>query len=155
MSFVGRVQIVELWKTIKSNKKLKKIKIKRNVYKLKEQLKDFFFKAIGNLNDHVGKLHEKSENLEKNEERWEKEPRVIARKINKFRLLRYRQSAEHHGSTLCLRLLTFSEKITYLTTEIIISERINPETHETGTRFTQIKIVCPLNRSLVVIISKY
>lgn len=44
MSFVGRVQIVELWKTIKSNKKLKKIKIKRNVYKLKEQLKDFFLK---------------------------------------------------------------------------------------------------------------
>lgn len=54
--FKRRVQIVELWKTIKSNKKLKKIKIKRNVYKLKEQLKDFFFKAIGNLNDHVGKL---------------------------------------------------------------------------------------------------
>lgn len=39
---------------MENNKKQQKIK--RNIYKLKEQLKDFFFKAIGNLNDHVGKL---------------------------------------------------------------------------------------------------
>lgn len=73
------------------------------------------------IDDCFGKLHGKCDRQGKNEERWEEEPRVIARKINKFLLLRYRQSAEHRGSTLCLRLLAFSEKIAYLTTEIIIS----------------------------------